>query len=149
MWQVHAMLSINHYWMGHAQIMNPGNILRRTCGRIHIGIVCISDDSIWSTPQTDPRSDTHKNSKAGCEKANHICDLKFDHWSYIYILHVRRAWCDNRIGILVIWCEVRVPPFLRSGHPGLPGVLRHSVQLRTSPQDTSLDLTGMMTSPTQ
>jgi hypothetical protein len=44
-------------------------------------------------------------------------------------------------------------------HPGLPGVLRHSVKLRTLPQDSSLrervenksysDLAGMMTSPTQ
>jgi hypothetical protein len=44
-------------------------------------------------------------------------------------------------------------------HPGLPGVLRHSIKLRTLPQDTWLiesvenksysDLAGMMTSPTQ
>jgi hypothetical protein len=52
--------------------------------------------------------------------------------------------------------SILTSPFTR---PGLPGVLRHSVKLRTLPRDTSLiervenksysDLAGMMTSPTQ
>jgi hypothetical protein len=61
-------------------------------------------------------------------------------------------WIDGLIDLFIIHLSCIL-------HPGLPGVLRHSVKVRTLPQDTSViervenksysDLVGMMASPTQ
>jgi hypothetical protein len=58
--------------------------------------------------------------------------------------------------LVLNWC---ITHFLPVHHPGLLGLLRHSIKLWTLPQDTLLrervknksysDLAGMMTSPTQ